>query len=425
MFRSFPRIDALMRSKFTVLRRAAVVLLFAAALVLTGARLMTVHAQSSSSNQSSSSSQTQKPQQQAPAEAGGPTGDTGAIAIPKKKPADDTPAPPPVRRPAEKQPEYTITTDVPLVQLDVLVTTKDGHFIPGLKRDHFRVTEDGVPQKISNFGQTEAPITAVMLVEFANKPWYATDFLYDTLRASYTFAQTLKKEDWVAVVAYDMKPEILVDFTQDKNAVYAGLNRLRIPGFSETNLFDALYDTIDRLQNLEGRKYIILISTGCDSFSKLTYDKILKKVKSTNNIVIYAVSSGQAIRTIMEGYNAVHILPCTNPMGQMEPGAGETDFLQADNQMKTFAQMTGGKAYFPRFEGQFPEVFGDIANTIRNEYLLAYHPTNPKLDGTYRHLKIELVDNEGKPLHMRDEKGKEIKYQVVAREGYTAKNVVD
>jgi hypothetical protein len=110
----------------------------------------------------------------------------------------------------------------------------------------------------------------------------------------------------------------------------------------------------------------------------------------------------------------------------MNPGTiNRLDFLQAENQMTTFARMTGGRAYFPRFEGEFPEIFNDIANSIRNEYALAYHPTNPKLDGTYRKLKVELVDETGKPLKVHDQHGKEVKYTIVAREGYTAKHQVD
>ena len=107
-------------------------------------------------------------------------------------------------------------------------------------------------------------ITAVLLVEFASTSY---PLLVDALRSSYIFASTLKKEDWVAVVSYDMRPDILVDFTQDKNAVMGGLNTLRMPGFSETNLFDALYDTLDRLDRVEGHKYVILVSTGIDTFS--------------------------------------------------------------------------------------------------------------------------------------------------------------
>jgi hypothetical protein len=102
-------------------------------------------------------------------------------------------------------------------------------------------------------------------------------------------------------------------------------------------------------------------------------------------------------------------------------------FLQADNQMKTFSKMTGGRWYEPVFDGQLREIFGDIAQTIRNQYAISYHPTNRALDGSFRKLKVELVDPEtGKPAKLKDEKsGKEIKYQIVARDGYKAKQQVE
>jgi len=102
------------------------------------------------------------------------------------------------------------------------------------------------------------------------------------------------------------------------------------------------------------------------------------------------------------------------------------DFLQADNQMNTFARLTGGRAYFPRFQAEFREIFRDIGTSIRNQYALTYHPTNTKQDGTYRKLKVEVVDPAtGKPLRIVDQKGKEVKYTVISREGYTAKHDVE
>jgi len=349
--------------------------------------------------------------QDAPAEAGGPGGDVGPYAIPKKKEEEATPPPAPEKpKKIEGMPDYSIKVDVPLVNLDVLVTTKDGQFIPNLKKDNFKVFEDGAPQTISNFNQSAAPITAVLLVEYASTNY---NYMYDALNASYNFAATLKPEDWIAVVSYDMRPQILTDFTQDKRAVLGALNTLRIPGFSERNLFDALYDTIDRIENLEGRKYIILVSTGRDTFSKLNLDQILKKLKTTQNITIYAVSIGRALREMMEAR-----------MGA-SGGLITTDWLQADNQMNTFAHMTGGRAYFPRFDGELPEIFHDIGTDIRNQYTIAYHPTNPKLDGSYRKLKVELVAPDGGPLKVKDQKGKDVKVQIYARDGYTAKHQVE
>jgi VWFA-related protein len=353
-----------------------------------------------------------KAKQDVPAEAGGPGDNLGPYAIPKKTATEPPPPPPP---PTPKKlsdvPDYSLTVNVPLVNVDVSVTTKDGQFVPGLRKEHFRIIEDGVQQTITNFSISPAPITAVLLVEFASTRY---SFMIDALRASYAFANTLRKDDWIAVSYYDMQPHILVDFTQDKKAVYGALNQLRIPGFSETNEFDALYDTLDRLDRVEGKKYVILITTGYDSFSKLTLDKITKKIKDTKDVAIYPISVGQIARIMGNAGNrgaGIH--------------ASELDYLQADNELRNFASMTGGRAYFPRFQAEYGEDFQQIGENIRQQYSLSYHPTNAKLDGTYRKLKVQVVAPDGGPLKIKDQKGKDVKVEVVSRDGYTAKHTVD
>ena len=358
-----------------------------------------------------------RPKQEAPAEAGGPTDNVGPYAIPKKKAEDAPPTPPVAPKKVEDIPDYSLKVNVPLVNVDVLVTTKDGQFIPGLKQENFRILEDGVAQDVTHFSVSKAPITAVLLVEFASTNYV---FMMQALQASYAFANTLKKEDWVAVAYYDMQPHILVDFTQDKKAIYGALNQLRIPGFAETNLFDALYDTLDRLDRVEGKKYVILVTTGIDTFSKLTLDKIMKKIKDTKDVTIFPISVGFIVREYCE----THPGGCRNAHGMGIP-VGNMDYLQGDNEMRTFAAMTGGRAYFPRFEGELPELFGDISNDIRNQYTVSYHPTNSKLDGTYRKLKVQIVAPGGGPLKVKDQKGKDVKVDVVSRDGYTAKHTVD
>ena len=356
-------------------------------------------------------------QQDAPPEAGGPNSDTGPYAIPKK--GEEAPPTPPPDRPKkiEGMPDYSIHVDVPEVTVPVTVTTKDGQFISNLKKENFKVYEDGTQQTIHDFKIEEAPITAALLVEFAS-----TNYTMEVqaLQASYAFASTLKKDDWVAVVSYDMHPEILVDFTQDKNAVQQALNGLRMPGFSETWEYSALYDTLDRLERVEGHKYLILVSTGIDTGLKLTLDQILKKVKSTHDITIYPISIGW----LMREYCEVH--GCTGySHGMASLHISPIDYLQADNEMQTFAKLTGGHYYQPRMTGDFGDVFRDIAEDIRHRYTIIYHPTNAKLDGTYRKLKVDVIGDDGAPLKVKDQKGKDVKYIVSAREGYTAKHTVD
>jgi VWFA-related protein len=358
-----------------------------------------------------------KPKQDVPAEAGGPTDSVGPYTIPRKKAEDAPPPPPPAPKKVEDNPDYSLKVNVPLVNVDVLVTSKNGQFIPGLKKENFRILEDGVPQQLSNFNVSQAPITAVLLVEFASTNYI---FMIQALQASYAFANTLKKDDWVAVSYFDMQSHILVDFTQDKKAIYGAINELRIPGFSETNVFDALYDTLDRLDRVEGKKYIILVTTGVDTFSKITLDKMMKKIKDTKDVTIFPVSIGFIVREYCE----THPGGCRGAHGMGIP-VGQMDYLQGDNEMRTFAAMTGGRAYFPRFEGELPELFGDISSDIRNQYSISYHPTNTKLDGTYRKLKVQVVGPEGAQLKVKDQKGKDVKIDVFARDGYTAKHTVD
>jgi len=108
-------------------------------------------------------------------------------------------------------------------------------------------------------------------------------------------------------------------------------------------------------------------------------------------------------------------------MGPMQ----RMDFLQADNELRTFAKETGGAAFFPKFQGEYGGVFQNIHQALGNQYVITYTPTNKAHDGTFRKLKVELVDPNGKPLPVKDEKGKPMKYQVLAKSGYKAPRQVE
>ena len=127
-------------------------------------------------------------------------------------------------------------------------------------------------------------------------------------------------------------------------------------------------------------------------------------MKESQDITIYTISTG----------------------GLMRARNGDSiTMLQADNEMRTFSGMTGGASYFPRFPGELPDDFGQINANIRSKYELVYKPLNTKQDGTYRKLRVELVDDEGQPLRIQDEKHKPLKYDIIARDGYRAKQEVE
>lgn len=342
------------------------------------------------------------------------------VAKPRKKPAGAEPEPEEQQkipskysRKGKELPDTvpTFRADVSTVSVDVAVLDNKGHFIPKIPRGNFRVLEDNVPQQITDFSMGEAPMTVCMVIEFSNRyQQYWSYGWYQTLQAAYGFLETLKPEDYVAVVAYDLKSEILSDFSTDKRQAYEAMQRLRIPGFSESNLYDALVDTADRMSDIEGRKAIVVLSSGIDTFSKLTFGKTREALQSAG-VPIYAIGMLQLVRELNDAYM---------------DSITRLDFLQADNQMKTFSKETGGMAFFPKFEGEMPGVFRAISDSLRNQYVLAYHPTNTARDGKFRRIKVELVDPEtNKPLRVVDEKGKTIKYQIIAKQGYTAPREVE
>ena len=351
---------------------------------------------------------------------GPPTQGTETVARPKKK-ADDSSADPTPADNGKIPSQYNkkdvpqgvpvFSTDALTVSVDVAVLDNKDHFIPKLPRSYFRILEDNTPQQIKSFSMGEAPMTIAMVIEFSAlyQQYYAQGW-FQTLSASYGFLQTLKPEDYVAVIAYDLKSEILSDFSINRQDAYEAMQRLRIPGFREACLFDALVDTADRMQDIEGRKAIVLIASGVDTFSKLTFDKARKAIQNAG-VPVYAIGLLQAARIVSEGN--------MSPIQRM-------NFLQADSEMKTFATESGGMAFFPRFFQEMPEEFRTISDAMRNEYVLTYNPSNQARDGKFRKIKVEIVNPEtNEPLPIKDEKGKPIKYKIVAKTGYTAPRKVE
>lgn len=334
-----------------------------------------------------------------------PDATTNTDKIPSKyKPnKDGTPQGPPI-----------FSTDVLTVTLDVAVLDNKGNPIPKIPEERFRILEDNTPQKITGFNVGDAPMTVCTLIEFSARfqRLYSWGWA-ETLNDVYYFVQTLKPDDYVAVVAYDLRPEILSNFSKDRADVQQALARLRIPGFSESALYDALAFTGERMQDIEGRKAIILFSSGVDTLSKLTFDKARKAVQD-NGVPIFAVGLLQAQREMQ---------------GAMRPGmAGamsDMNLAVANEQLKTFATESGGRAFFPRFQGEMPGIYKMIHDYMRSSYTLTYQPSNQTKDGKYRRLKVELVNDENQPLQVKDEKGKPIKVQIVTKTGYKAPREIE
>jgi VWFA-related protein len=327
------------------------------------------------------------------------------LAVPVGLLASPQQNPPPSSQQQQKQPEYTLTVKVPAVNVDVVVVDNNGNPIPGLNKDNFRVFDDNAPQTITNFAASEAPLTTVLLLEFSQLGYEY--FAYIGKYWASDFVNHLKPQDWVALVAYDMRTHIVVDFTQNKAEIQEAINNLYFPSFSEANLFDAIFDMLDRLQDVKGKKSIVIVASGLDTFSKHNLDQVLKRLKETE-VTIFAVGVDRPLVNWYEG----HGMPLSS--------LSRLNILQAENQLSSFARMTGGHAWFPQFDGEIPGIFQQIADSLRSQYTLVYVPTNVPQDGKFHKIRVELVGSNGQPAVLTNQKGKKVKYRILAREGYVA-----
>lgn len=295
-----------------------------------------------------------------------------------------------------------ITVEAALVNLDVLVTDQDGRVLTGLKRENFRVLDNGQAQVITHFEPTGASITIAMLMEYSGIAY--DHFAYKAASWGSTFLNHLAQLDYVALVTYDIKPTVQVDFTRNKAQVQQTLATLSYPQFHEANMYDAIIDTLDKLDRVKGKKAILLITTGANTMSAHTLDDTMRRLRESD-VTLFPVSVAES-----EYLSAERQLS----------GDASISYLQSKNQLERFAKMTGGNAWFPRFEGEIPKMFESVAVFLRSQYRIGFSPANLVHDGKYHKVKVEIVQADGSPLIVTDAKGKKQKPIVDAREGYTA-----
>ena len=294
----------------------------------------------------------------------------------------------------ETSPSGGIAVESALVYVDVLVTDEDGKVLGGLKQSNFRVFDDGELRAVTNFAAADEPITIVLLLEYSGLSY--DYFAYKGAAWGSRFLDELTPQDWVALVTYDLRSRVAVDFTHSKPQINDALQMMSYPAFREANMFDAVADTLDQLDHVKGKKSILLIGTGADTFSSHTLQETYGRLKESD-VTVFCIGTAE----------------------QEYAGADTSiSYVQAKNALHTFAKLTGGLAWFPRFEGELQDIFASVSGFLRNQYRVGFSPVALPHDGKYRKIRIEVVGEDGKPLVVTNEKGKRRKVTVFAREGY-------
>src|SRR6202050_4604693 len=134
-------------------------------------------------------------------------------------------------QPQNQTPQTSIAVESNVVNIDAVVTDQEGDILTNLKKENFRVLDDNQPQQISNFAPSEAPITIVVLMEFSAR--MGGYFGYRGKNWAYGFLSHMNQKDWVAFKTFDLRTNVLVDFTQDKNQVTQAIASLYWPDFHE------------------------------------------------------------------------------------------------------------------------------------------------------------------------------------------------
>ena len=316
----------------------------------------------------------------------------------------------------------TITFDTSVVNVEaVVINKKTGGILQGLKKENFEIYEDGIKQEVDNFSTPDAPLTMVLVVEYSK----LVDLLgsptggmfepgrVEVLRPAYEFVRTIvKPKDFISIVAYDMRPTPIVDFTDDKQKLMAAIQLLirNNPAFSESNLFDTLKFVLrggkgdavvledgkgaDKngqmnyagLYEVSNRTAVLLISSGIDTFSKINFDNA-RKIVENSGVPVYSIGIGNLF---LKKYDNTEMMNPANGNQMMYGIPDRMTMLQAQNQLKTFADSSGGK-YFPvTFPGEIPSVLQTIQAMLRNQYSLGYTPSNTRKEGKRRKILVRV-----------------------------------
>ena len=287
------------------------------------------------------------------------------------------------------------------------VEDPNGYFLPNIRRENFAVYEDGVRQKNTSVEVEHSSISVALLMELGGRYHELSKVLRQEVpRAGRQLLEVIGRDDRIAVFRYDERLQPLADFDQGHEVVDHIFDQVTTPSFSETNFYDALLETLNRMKGVRGRKAIILIASGVDTFSKTNYQQLLQAARDSA-IPSYVIGLGSIMRLEAAVY------------GEAAPFA-RIDWTGAQKQLEMLANVSGGRAYVLESSFAIAGIYDDIMENLRLRYVVTYVSSNPATSGPPRNIRVELVDPAtGNALKIRDSAGKIISASVFVQQTYS------
>lgn len=307
-----------------------------------------------------------------------------------------------------------VRIDTNLVTVPVGVLDRDGRFISDLRREQFKVFENGVEQKLAYFESTEKPFTVALLLDTSGSTFF---HLWEIKEAAINFAKQLRPQDRVLVVTFDRLVMLLTEATNDQKVVTEVIERNAVTGFS-TRLYDALDLVIKaRLNKIEGRKAIVLFTDGVDTGSyQATYKSTLREIEELDALVYpiqydttdFVDAQTRTNTTIVTTTVRSRHFPPRSSSQEIYgtpkasgPGTSLDEYKLADQYLHQLATKTGGRLYEANDRTQLSAAFSKIAEELRHQYSLGYYPQTTPQSGERREIKVR-VDQPDVAVRARD-----------------------
>jgi len=301
--------------------------------------------------------------------------------------------------------QTTIPVNVNLVDVLFTVLNRRNKLVPEMEKQDFKVFDDNAPQDIRYFSrQSDLPLRIGMLMDTSNSIRDRIKFEQDAAN-NFLFSVLRHGKDEAFLMTFDDEPQVIQGFTGDTGKLRDQILRTRAGG--GTAVYDAIYDACEKELSHPPRppgdqpdivrRVMILISDGEDNLSNHTRSEAIEMAQRAS-VVIYTISTSIQWVTIEEP-------------NKEKAGNRKYHLTDGDKILLALAEETGGRSFYPYHVDDLDQSFQDIGEELRNQYSIAYIPSNHGFDGHYHKIKIEIPEHKG--------------YQVRARRGYYARIVAE
>ncbi len=288
--------------------------------------------------------------------------------------------------------------DVSLTGVPVIVSDREGHYIPGLKKEDFSVYEDGVKREITFLETFDEPISVALLIDTSGS---IEDAAKRIKSAAKDFVGLLNPQDKCLIATFDNQVKILNPFTSDKKTLENSLDKIKSSMLGGTLMYNAVEQVTQKsFADVQGRKVVILLTDGKDFGSVVTKDELLNQFEESD-ILIYSIfyRTGAAAVDLMNGgkkkskkkknviipTGAIYV-PTEEEMATRE----RADETEATDALKNFSDVTAGRFYLSDTPG-LSGIFKKIAGELREQYRLGYRSKNADKDSATRNLIIKVA----------------------------------